>query len=212
MEIYQLVLIVISIILVTKLFSSKSIEKNAYNIPRHINSHKVINKEIKKPLEKKVTFNLHNNKVYEIKKHDKNFEHIKKKYFYGEDILDNNKKNIKNIKIQNPQQTMVNRLQTKKEEILENTKDIYSYWENLNRGNFSDRQYLNAQVNDFNKFKSYDDIHKNKEISKVFDELTKGQTNPYQNFNDDLSITNDKTFIDGFSTSCNYHNLDNIEN
>ena len=119
------------------------------------------------------------------------------------------KKNDDNI-IEGPQQKMVNRLSKNKDEILQNTKDIHSYWENLNIGNFTERKYSNTQVNDFNNFRSNDQTFKHKEISKVYDDLTRGQTNPYQNFNDDLSINN--TFVDGFLTNCKYHNLNNIEN
>ena len=217
MEIYQLVLIVISIILVKNLFSSKSIEKNTYNNSKDIISSNVINKEIKKSMDstinkKRVTFNLDNNQIYEIKKIDKNIDPKNKNFVYGDQIIDKNKIVNYDIKSDHPQQILLNRLNLKKDEVLENTKDIYSYWENLNRGNFIDRQYLNVQVNDFNKFKSNDDNYNNKEISKVYDELTKGQTNPYINLHDDLSINKEKTFIDGFSSSCKYHNLNNIEN
>ena len=214
MEIYQLILIVVSIILIKSLFSSKSLEKNTYNIPRQIKAHRIINKEVNNSTDnrKRVTFNLDKNKVYEIKKFDKNIEHSKGNYFYGDDIINNNTKNIENVKIESPQQNMLNRLHKKKDDILENTKDIYSYWENLNIGNFTDRNYLNNQVNDFNKFKTESNLFQEKEISKVYDELTKGKTNPYINLHDDSSINSNKTIVDGFSTSCKYHSLNNIEN
>ena len=229
MKIYQLVIIVILSTLVFDLFFSKNIKKNTYNNPKK----KIENKKNKKNnfLEsnsntKKVTFNLNNNKVYEIK--NKNFNQIedislqedtKLQQTVGninnnlEKISNNqikkSKKNDDNI-IEGPQQKMVNRLSKNKDEILQNTKDIHSYWENLNIGNFTERKYSNTQVNDFNNFRSNDETFKHKEISKVYDNLTRGQTNPYQNFNDDLSINN--TFVDGFLTNCKYHNLNNIEN
>lgn len=212
MKIYQLVLIVISIILIKSLFSKNKKEENTYDIPRQIKKDLIINNEPEKKVEKRVTFNLEKNKVYEIKKYDKNIEHSKDTYFYGDDIINNNAQNKEklNPNTDNPQQVLLNRLHNKKDDIQEKTKDIFSYWENLNIGNFTEREYSNAQVNDFNLFNINNNQFQNKEISQVYDELTKGRTNPLTNYNDDKSINNN--LIDGFSSKCKYHTLNNIEN
>lgn len=215
MKFDKLILIIILVILLINLFTSNNIIKITSNIPKTNKKSCIVNKE---PLvilnnKKKVTFNLDNNKVYEIKKYDKNIENYKNNYFYGEDIINNNKvnKDIKNIKIESPQQILVNRLYNEKDDI-QNTKDIYSYWDNLNIGNFTDRQYLNTQVNNFNDFKSNNKNFNNKEISRVFDDLTNGKTNTLNNLYDDDSIKNSDHIISGISSNCKYHNLNNIEN
>ena len=89
---------------------------------------------------------------------------------------------------------------------------IFSISSSLNIGNFTERHYLNSQTNDFNIFKKNNKSYKNMEISKVYDDLTNGNTDTYKLLHDDNSVLNsNNSKIDGFSYTCN--NLEiNIEN
>jgi len=205
MQLYQIILIFISLILITNINYTET-KKNIYNIPRIIDNDRINikNKKLKFP----VKSILKNDNLYKFLP-NKN-EQIKKKeesneISYSNKILDISK----NTKIVNPQIKLINQLNKK-----ENNKEYeYStYWNSLNIGDFIDRDYINIQVNEFNKFNSNNNLYSNKEISKVYDELTNGISNDQTIMNDDDSIINDNTiYIDGFSINCKNLDLNNIE-
>lgn len=205
MQLYQIILIFISLILITNINYTEP-KKNIYNIPRIIDNDRINikNKKLKFP----VKSILKNDNLYKFLPNKK--EQIKKKeesneISYSNKILDISK----NTKIVNPQIKLINQLNKK-----ENNKEYeYStYWNNLNIGDFIDRDYINIQVNEFNKFNSNNNLYSNKEISKVYDELTNGISNHQTIMNDDDSIINDNTkYTDGFSINCKHLDLNNIE-
>lgn len=207
MELYQLVLGIVILILFYN-FSNSNEEKNDLITTQNI---KKKNNKSSKLDSKKVTFDLDKNTVYEINDKDKNMEHVNN-YFYGSNIMNDNDKNenlITNLDTSRSQERMVKRLNEKNpnDDIFVNTK---SYWNNLNIGDFTEREYLNNQVNEINIFKNNNNNFKNMEISKVYDELTKGDTSQHEFIYNDNDIN--ENIIDGYSHSCNFERLDNIEN
>lgn len=207
MELYQLVLGIVILILFYN-FSNSNEKKNDLITTQNI---KKKNNKSSKLDSKKVTFDLDKNTVYEIDDKDKNMEHVKN-YFYGNNIMNDNEKNenlIKNVDTNRSQERMIKRLNEKNpnDDIFKNTK---SYWNNLNIGDFTEREYLNNQVNEINIFKNNNNNFKNMEISKVYDELTKGDTSQHEFIYNDNDIN--ENIIDGYSYNCNFERLDNIEN
>ena len=207
MQLYQIILIFISLILITNINYTEQ-KKNIYNIPRVIDNDriKIKNKSLKFPIKSILKndnlYKLLPNKNEEIKKKE-NLDQIS----YSNKILDISK----NKEIVNPQIKLINQLNKKENE--KNKKYEYnSYWDNLNIGNFIDRDYINIQVNEFNKFNSDNNLYSNKEISKVYDQLTNGISNHQAFMSHDESIINDETkYIDGFSMNCKNLDLNNIE-
>ena len=207
MQLYQIILIFISLVLISNLNYNKQ-KKNIYKIPR------IIDNNIIRIKNKKINFTpksiLKNDNLYKLlpKKNDYNDDNKKEdsnKLYPSEKILNIPKK----IDVVNPQIKLINQLNEKKSH---NYEDYNTYWDNLNIGNFIDRDYLNIQVNEFNKFNSNNTSYSNKEISKVYDDLTNGISNHNINLFDDESIINDNTkYIDGFSMNCKHHDLNNIE-
>ncbi len=211
MHLYQLILTIVSIILIYNIFD--------------VNPEKNNKIEPTKSLRKIVTFNLDNNSEYEItNEHNEDPKH--EKNVYGEKILNNNSPfSINNNKeIINPQEKLINRLNntqssteiqkslnvnsdfesfqndTKKDDIFIDQK---AYWNSLNIGDYTERKYLNTQVNDFNIFKR-NSSQPNIEISKVYDDLTNGITDPTPLLHNDESILNsDDHIINGYSSECN---------
>lgn len=207
MQLYQIILIFISLILITNINYTQQKKKNIYNIPRVIDNDriKIKNKSLKFPIKSILKndnlYKLLPNKNKEIKKQnlDQNS--------YSNKILDISK----NKEIVNPQIKLINQL-NKKEKENEKNKEYNSYWDNLNIGDFIDRDYINIQVNEFNKFNSDNNLYSNKEISKVYDQLTNGISNHQAFMSHDESIINDNTkYIDGFSMNCKNLDLNNIE-
>jgi len=173
---------------------------------------------------KKVSFNLEKNEVYTIPNNKK-----KANYIYGNKVMNNNSSYNINNKIIYPQQKLINRLNKDQIQITSDEKkqfttgqsawkakgqaqplekdDIFidqnSYWNSLNIGDFTERQYLNSQINDFNIFKKNNKSYKNMKISKVYDDLTNGSTNTYKLLHDDNSVLKSDNIIDGFSYTCN---------
>ena len=207
MQLYQIILIFISLVLISNLNYNKQ-KKNIYKIPRIIDNNRIRIKN------KKINFTpksiLKNDNLYKLlpKKNDYNDDNKKEssnKLSPSEKILNIPKK----IDVVNPQIKLINQLNEKKNH---NYEDYNTYWDNLNIGNFIDRDYLNIQVNEFNKFNSNNSSYSNKEISEVYDDLTNGISNHNINLFDDESIINDNTkYIDGFSMNCKHHDLNNIE-
>jgi hypothetical protein len=259
MYLYQLILIIVSIILIDNIFNNNKSPKKTIrmSIPKKTPP--------KLKLNKKVSFNLKKNIFFEMKNdYNKDLKHDK--IIYGNKILNNNNEfSIHNIKIKNPQEDLINRLNKKNQIIKTNNvigisnsdgfsevnkinevneineinevnevnkinevnevnevndklykDDIFidqkSYWDNLNIGDFTERDYLNKQTNDFNIFKKNNSFQ-NIEISKLYDKLTNGITNPTPLIHDDESINNSQTHnINGYSVECNKLILNNIEN
>lgn len=223
MHLYQLILIIVIGVLIYNIFDVEDIPK------KPIKSKRLNNK-------KKVTFNLYKNNVFEFdepiisninetktvrgeKKNNNDETSYDKKLIdettYGNKLIDEKSNfNIKNIKIENPQDTLVKRLQKKSNEKNEINKENEfqnddSYWNSLNLGNFTERDFLNKQVNEFNNFKS-NGVESNVEIGKLYDELTNGKTNPLPTIFEDNDI--DPMVISGYSSNCNNLILNNIEN
>ena len=208
MQLYQLILIFISLVLISNINYTEP-KKNIYKVPRVINSDKIKikNKNIKF-YPKSI---LKNNNLYKLlpNKNDTNPENEQDKeqneIHSSDKILNIPKK----TEIINPQIKLINELNSKE---INKEYDYNTYWDNLNIGNFVDRDYLNIQVNEFNKFHSNNSSYSNQEISKVYDDLTNATTNYNENLFDDQSIANDKTkYIDGFSMNCKNLDLNNIE-
>ena len=157
----------------------------------NITNFKVNNKKLK-ICDKKVSFNLNNNQVklisprkinnnnnILIKKFDvneiKNNNLIKENNnIYGNKIINNSnffnsEHKIPNI---NSQQEFVDKLNKFQENNLNEDwfKNQKPYWKNLNIENFTNREYSNTQVDNFNKFKNTNYIGKN--ISNIYDKLT----------------------------------------
>ena len=216
MYLYQLILIIVSIVLLYNIFNNnQTVDKTRQ---KSFSKKNVIpTNELKPEPEKKVTFNLKKNTIHKINE----------KLNDGKKILNNNKEfSINNInQIVNPQDDLINRLNKKKSintiigtnnvsnDIIDDIFiDQKSYWDSLNIGDFTERDYLNKQTNDFNIFKNNTSFE-NIEISKLYDDLTNGKTNAGLLIHDDESIKNsDFHNINGYSSECNKLLLNNIEN
>lgn len=208
MQLYQIILIFISLVLISKLNYTEP-KKNIYKIPRKISSDKINIKH--KNLKLKPKSILKNDNLYKLLSDKNNTITKSNKKEDSNDVYFSNKiLNIpKTTDIVNPQTKLVNELNNKE---TSNDYDYDTYWDNLNIGNFVDRDYLNLQVNEFNKFHSNNSSFSNKEISKVYDDLTNATTSLNVNMFDDQSIINDKAkYIDGFSMNCKNLDLNNIE-
>lgn len=210
MSLYKLILIIVFITLI-------------YNIIQNNNNTTNIVEDNSKK-KKVVSFDLNKNTIYEISNEfNEDPKHIKN--VYGEKVLNNNSKySINNIKkVTNPQDELINRLNNNTNDLIENfnnnntKKNIFidqkSYWNSLNIGNFTERDYLNKQTNDFNIFKNNNNSFQNKEISKIYDNLTIGTTNLSSPLmHDDNSIMSSQYNINGFSKNCDKKLINNIEN
>ena len=208
MQLYQIILIFISLVLISKLNYTEP-KKNIYKIPRMISNDRINIKN--KKLKLNPNSILKNDNLYKLlpNKNNSSTENNKKEdtndVYFSNKILNIPKK----TDIINPQTKLINELNKKE---TNEDYDYNTYWENLNIGNFVDRDYLNLQVNEFNKFHSNNSSFSNKEISKVYDDLTNATTSAKVNMFDDESIINDKTkYIDGFSMNCKNLDLNNIE-
>lgn len=240
MHLYQLILIIVLGILLYNIFDispENEIKKpiKSIDLPQLENSKRVTfnlkkntvyeidnikeKKNKSKKINKGILKNNFNLQDLSIMEDNEDNEINEDKKVYGDKILDNKSEfSIENVqKLKDPQKEIIKRLNKKNEKKINLEKDHSfknqkSYWDSLNIGDFTERDFMNIQVNNFNQIK------KNVpttgiEISKLYDDLTNGITNPTQLNNGDINLNKLQDFnISGYSGECNNLLINNIEN
>ena len=182
MYIIEIITFIISIYFIKKI-NNKKVKKNKPLVTKSSTKKSLINKEILK---------------YDVSGTDTSCNY--KNNFSNDNNINYNYNIKEDINIYNPQLELINRLNNNS-----NNNDFIinkeSYWDSLDIEKFTDRNYLNQQVCNFNSLKE-NDKYDGMEISKIYDCLTNGVTNPSQLLNDDKSIINNNVIINGFSSNC----------